>query len=226
MRVREFGWSALLIECGSAAEVEAWRAALWRARDEGRLPVTEIVPGAGTVLLDGVADPPGLSATLRGWPAPSPAPAGSAVPPAPAGSVVPPAPAPESAGCVEIPTVYDGEDLAIVARHWNVTPAEVVDRHRSTEFRVAFCGFAPGFGYLTGLPESLSVPRLATPRTRVPAGSVGLAGPYTGIYPVPSPGGWLLIGRTDVVLFDARAQPPALLTPGTAVRFVDIGSGR
>src|SRR6266508_2649229 len=120
----------------------------------------------------------------------------------------------------ELPTTYDGADLALVAEHWGVSPAEVVRRHTATEFRVAFCGFAPGFGYLTGLPEELAVPRLDTPRARVPAGSVGLAGRYCGVYPSPSPGGWLLIGRTSVRLFDVDEDPPALLAPGTRVRFV------
>jgi KipI family sensor histidine kinase inhibitor len=119
---------------------------------------------------------------------------------------------------VEIPTVYDGEDLGLVAEHWSVSEDEVVARHLGTEFTVAFCGFVPGFGYLTGLPWS--VPRLPAPRPRVPAGSVALAGAYTGVYPSASPGGWLLIGRTSIRLFDVDADPPALLAPGTRVRFV------
>jgi KipI family sensor histidine kinase inhibitor len=202
VRVRVVGWSALLVECGTADEVEACRAALWRARAAGSLPATEIVPGARTVLLDGVPDPDGLAATLRDWSPPAAAPTPGAAP-----------------SVVRIPIVYDGEDLPRVADHWGVSVSEVVRRHRSTAYRVAFCGFAPGFGYLTGLPAELSVPRLATPRTRVPAGSVGMAGPYTGVYPTASPGGWLLVGRTDAVLFDVDADPPALLTPGATVRF-------
>jgi KipI family sensor histidine kinase inhibitor len=89
------------------------------------------------------------------------------------------------------------------------------------ELSVAFSGFAPGFGYLTGLPPDLHVPRRDTPRTRVPAGSLGLAGPYAGIYPRASPGGWQLIGRTELELWDAHRDPPALLAPGTRVRFVE-----
>src|SRR6266545_1782369 len=124
--------------------------------------------------------------------------------------------------------VPDPESVAAAVRGWTPAPgaaagpwpAEVVRRHTATEFRVAFCGFAPGFGYLTGLPEELAVPRLDTPRARVPAGSVGLAGRYCGVYPSPSPGGWLLIGRTSVRLFDVDEDPPALLAPGTRVRFV------
>jgi KipI family sensor histidine kinase inhibitor len=202
MRIRVVGWSALRLECGTADEVDAWRAALWRARAAGELAATEIVPGARTVLLDGVADPDALAAELAAWPTPAPTP--------PAGA---------ARAVVRIPIRYDGEDLPRVAAHWGVDVAEVVRRHHTTEYRVAFCGFAPGFGYLTGLPAELSVPRLATPRTRVPAGSVGLAGPYTGIYPSASPGGWLLVGRTGAVLFDVNADPPALLAPGVAVHF-------
>jgi KipI family sensor histidine kinase inhibitor len=100
-----------------------------------------------------------------------------------------------------------------------MTRDEVVATHTSTEFVVAFCGFAPGFAYCSGLPENLSVPRLDSPRTKVPAGSVGLAGPYTGVYPTPSPGGWQLIGRTELVLWDVDRDPPATLAPGTGVRF-------
>ncbi|TBL42265.1 carboxyltransferase domain-containing protein [Verrucosispora sp. SN26_14.1] len=123
-------------------------------------------------------------------------------------------------GVVEVPVSFDGEDLPRVAELWRVDVPAVVRRLRETEFRVAFCGFAPGFGYLTGLPAGLAVPRLATPRARVPAGAVGLAGPYAGIYPTASPGGWLLVGRTGLTLFDVTADPPALLTPGTRVRLV------
>jgi KipI family sensor histidine kinase inhibitor len=202
VRLRVVGWSALLIECADADEAEAWRAALWRARDAGELTATEIVPGARTVLLDGVPDPSVLASYLEAWP-----------PPGAAGSA---AAAPRE---VTIPTVYQGEDLPIVARLWGVNVDEVVRRHSAIQYRVAFCGFAPGFGYLTGLPGEWSVPRLDTPRTRVAAGSVGLAGEYTGVYPTASPGGWLLIGHTDAVLFDVDADPPALLAPGTTVRF-------
>jgi allophanate hydrolase subunit 1 len=231
--MHQVGWSALLVECDTAVAVQAWRARLWRALEEGRLAAREIVPGARTVLLDGVPDPAALAGMLSGWAAGGWADeardgggrdgggrgADGAV--GGAGSAVWPRAGGPSGGRVELPTVYDGEDLASVAGYWGVTPREVIDRHRGTEFRVAFCGFAPGFGYLTGLPEELAVPRLATPRTRVPAGSVGLAGPYTGVYPGASPGGWLLIGRTDAVLFDPAAEPPALLAPGTVVRFVE-----
>ncbi|MBM0260603.1 allophanate hydrolase subunit 1 [Micromonospora sp. 4G55] len=201
MRIRPVGRHALLLDCDDPGQVEAWRAELWRRRDAGELSAVEIVPAAATVLLDGVPDPAAVAARLAGW-------------------TPPPVAAPAAAAEVEVPTGYDGEDLPVVARHWGVTVPEVVRRLRETEFRVAFCGFAPGFAYLTGLPPEWAVPRLPSPRTRVPAGSVALAGPYAGIYPTASPGGWLLVGRTELTLFDVRADPPARLTPGIRVRLV------
>ena len=120
---------------------------------------------------------------------------------------------------VEVPTVYDGADLAEVAELWGVSAEAAVRIHTGPEYRVAFCGFAPGFAYLTGLPARYEVPRRATPRTSVPAGSVALAGPYTGVYPRSSPGGWQLLGRTDLPLWDAARDPAALLAPGVRVRF-------
>ncbi|MFE9694137.1 allophanate hydrolase subunit 1 [Micromonospora sp. NPDC005806] len=201
MRIRPVGAHALLLDCADPDQVQAWRAELWRRRDAGELSAVEIVPAATTVLVDGVPDPEATAARIAGW--------------TPRGGT-----AGAGAAEVEVPTVYDGEDLPAVAEHWGVDVPAVVDRMRRTEFRVAFCGFAPGFAYLTGLPGELAVPRLATPRTRVPAGSVALAGPYAGIYPTGSPGGWLLVGRTDLVLFDVHADPPARLTPGARVRLV------
>ncbi|MFC0005125.1 5-oxoprolinase subunit B family protein [Micromonospora siamensis] len=202
MRIRPVGAYALLLDCDDPDQVEAWRAELCRRRDAGELSAVEIVPAARTVLLDGVPDPERAAARIAGW---TPAPVTTTA----------------TAGQVDVPIVYDGEDLPVVAGHWGVGVPEVVQRLRDTEFRVAFCGFAPGFAYLTGLPAALAVPRLATPRPRVPAGSVALAGPYAGIYPGASPGGWLLVGRTTLTLFDVHADPPARLTPGTRVRLVD-----
>ena len=121
---------------------------------------------------------------------------------------------------VEIPVVYDGEDLADVAARSGLTTDDVVERHAGATFRVAFCGFSPGFAYLDGLPPELHLARRATPRTRVPAGSVAVAAGFSAVYPTASPGGWHLIGRTDAVLFDVHRDPPARLTPGTSVRFV------
>jgi len=124
---------------------------------------------------------------------------------------------------VEIPVRYDGDDLPDVARLTGLPEAEVVDLHTSIEWTVAFVGFAPGFGYLVGGDERLHVPRRDDPRTRVPTGSVGLAGPFSGVYPRDSPAGWQLIGRTDAVLWDLDRDPPALLVPGARVRFRDVG---
>lgn len=114
----------------------------------------------------------------------------------------------------------DGPDLPDVARASGLSEAEVVRLHSGARYTVAFIGFSPGFPYLLGLPGVLATPRLATPRTRVPAGSVGIGGPYAGIYPHATAGGWRLIGRTDRTLFDPASNPPSVFAPGDAVRFV------
>jgi len=121
---------------------------------------------------------------------------------------------------VEIPVTYDGPDLAEVAAHCGLAPGEVVRRHAEPEYVVYFIGFQPGFAYLGGLDASLHTPRRAEPRVAVPAGSVGIGGAQTGIYPLATPGGWQLIGRTALPLFDPQAAPPTLLAPGDRVRFV------
>lgn len=123
---------------------------------------------------------------------------------------------------LEIPVRYDGEDLEFVANHLDITRDEVVRRHCGQLWRVDFAGFMPGFGYLTGENGGLTVPRRTSPRTRIPAGSVALAGDYTGLYPQASPGGWQLIGMTQVELWNTHRTPPALLIPGRLVRFVPI----
>lgn len=125
-----------------------------------------------------------------------------------------------------IPVVYggeDGPDLPDVAALTGLDEAEVVARHAAAELRVLFGGFAPGFAYLGDLPAELRVPRLATPRTHTPTGSVAIAGPMTGIYPAPLPGGWRVVGRTPIALFDPRRDPPVYLAPGDTVRFNPIG---
>jgi allophanate hydrolase subunit 1 len=203
MRLRPAGPSAVLLEFADDHAVSAAYDLLVAARADGVLTAAEIVPAARTVLLDGVTDPDRITALLpAGGPPDAPAAAGPAKP-------------------VTIPTRYDGDDLDDVARLWGTDRAGVVAIHTGTEFRVAFCGFAPGFAYLTGLGPRHHVPRRSSPRTRVPAGTVALAGPYSGVYPTASPGGWQCIGRTGATLFDLEADPPALLTPGTAVRFVE-----
>ena len=124
---------------------------------------------------------------------------------------------------VEIPVVYGGEagpDLMAGAAELGIAPDELVRRHAAGEYTVAMIGFAPGFPYLLGLDPGLALPRLGTPRPRVPAGSVGIGGAQTGVYPRESPGGWRLIGRTPWALFDAQRDPPSLLAPGDRVRFV------
>jgi KipI family sensor histidine kinase inhibitor len=195
VRILPVGRHALLVEVSSprdAVDLAGW------ARGQGL--AREVVPGAETVLFDGLAGPvtgaEALDRALAAWRRTEPEPGRS----------------------VEIPVIYEGPDLANVAAVWGCAPDEVAARHAATEFVSAFCGFAPGFAYLSGL--AVSVPRLATPRTRVPAGAVALAGPWCGVYPRESPGGWQVIGRTDAPLWDANRAEPALLAPGTRVRFV------
>ncbi|MFI5838703.1 allophanate hydrolase subunit 1 [Catenuloplanes sp. NPDC051500] len=202
MHVRRAGPSAILIELAGTEAVFAAYELLTAARERGELTAEEIIPAARTVLLDGVPDPDLVFRLL------------------PAGDKLPPAPA-EEPKTIMISTRYDGEDLDDVARLWDTDRAGVVAIHTGTEFRVAFCGFAPGFAYLTGLGPRHHVPRRPSPRTRVPVGTVALAGPYSGVYPTASPGGWQLIGRTREKLFDLEKDEPALLTPGATVRFVE-----
>jgi KipI family sensor histidine kinase inhibitor len=201
MRILRVGADSLLVEVpDTAAAMRVYDEALRREVD-----VADVVPAARTVLFSGVPDPAALESELSGW---TPDEAGES---------------PTGRGdLVEVPTVYNGPELEAVARHWGLTPREVVDLHTSVEMAVAFCGFAPGFAYCTGLDMSRPVPRLEEPRTRVPAGAVGLADVFTGVYPSASPGGWQLIGRTDLVLWDASRDRPATLAPGTRVRFVEV----
>jgi KipI family sensor histidine kinase inhibitor len=188
-----------------AAANRAARALAVRIGGLGAPEVVEVVPGAATVLVL-LADGAEPGAALR------------EVLDAPAD------PSPGAAGRLhEIPVRYgggDGPDLEEVAHLHGLTAGEVVRLHAGAEYVVGFIGFSPGFPYLLGLPGSLVTPRLASPRTKVPAGSVAIGGEFTGIYPSVTPGGWRILGRTDVTLFDARRDPPALLAAGDRVRFV------
>jgi KipI family sensor histidine kinase inhibitor len=201
MNILPFGDRAILAEFDDLEETMG----AFRAFDAARLPgVFELVPAARTVLVR--IDPSRLS--LRGaedW----------------VRSVPRRKENPDAGPHVTIPVRYDGPDLAATAELLGMTAAELVSRHSLAEWRCAFIGFAPGFAYLAGTVPGggLDVPRRATSRDAVPAGSVGLAGEFTGIYPRSSPGGWQLIGTTDAVLWDVDREPPALIAPGTIVRF-------
>lgn len=199
--VRDYGDRALLLECGSTDEVLALAAVL---RDDDLPGVSDIVPGARTVLvaLSGAETQAALRARL----------AAIRIPEA-TGTV-----APQRADVV-IDVVYDGADLDEVAALTGMSTGEVIEAHTGSPWRVGFGGFAPGFAYLVGGDPRLQVPRRTEPRTKVPAGSVGLAGEFSGIYPRESPGGWQLIGRTGAVLWDIGRPQPALLAPGMWVRF-------
>lgn len=127
-----------------------------------------------------------------------------------------------SPNLIEIPVIYDGEDLAFVASHNGLSIEEVIQNHSAATYRVYMMGFLPGFAYMGGMDERIATPRKTSPRTKVPAGSVGIAGQQTGIYPLESPGGWQLIGRTTVKLFDIDAPNPTLLKAGDLVKFVNV----
>lgn len=207
--VHDYGDQALLLEFDSTAEVLAWSDALAEA---DLLGVLDIVPASRTVLVK-LAGPRYREPTRQRLAKlrvegvefdESTAPLGHK---------------PDAV----LDVTYDGADLAEVARLSGLTPAEVVAAHTATPLRVGFGGFAPGFAYLVGGDPRLHMPRRTEPRTRVPAGSVGLAGEFSGVYPRESPGGWQLIGRTDAALWDVTRDKPALLTPGMWVQFRAIG---
>jgi len=189
-----YGPRAVLAEFDSLAEVMA-AAAAWRAAVLSG--VVDIVPAARTVLVvhDATFD--------REW-------------------LQQPVPAESTAAIGELVTidvVYDGEDLAAVAAALEMSRDQVVRIHSAADYVVAFCGFMPGFSYLVGLDARLMLPRRTTPRTRVPAGSVALAAEFSAVYPRESPGGWQLLGRTDATMWSEDREPPALLPPGTRVKF-------
>ena len=201
MNVLPYGDRAVLVELASPAEVLPIRD--WLVR-QGNPAIGAVTPAARTVLVE--FDParlpaPALRALLD-----------SAALSPEAGSA--------SGDPVLLPVRYDGADLAAVADAAGLTADEVVELHSGAEYTVQFCGFSPGFGYLTGLHERLWLPRLASPRSSVPTGSVAIAGEFTGVYPRSSPGGWRLIGTTDARLFSLSDEPPTRLAPGARVRFV------
>jgi KipI family sensor histidine kinase inhibitor len=198
MHVRPAGDAALLVQADDLAGRLA--AAIASQRIPG---VLDVVPGARTVLVTtepGRLDLRELAARVLALPLPAAGAGGAAL--------------------AEFPVVYDGPDLADVARLTGLTVEQVIARHAAAEYTVGWMGFSPGFGYLTGLdPLLAAVPRLAEPRLRVPAGSVAIAGGLAAVYSSASPGGWRILGRTSAILWDPDRDPPALLTPGTRVRF-------
>jgi KipI family sensor histidine kinase inhibitor len=198
------GNRALLVELDDGEAVLAAYDGIRRAVESGRLPrPRDVVPAARTILVDGV-DPDPWWATF------------ATLAPTFESSI---AHRPRSGAVVTIPIRYDGADLDEVADQWRCDRDEVVRRHQEAEFTVAFCGFAPGFAYCTSVPALPEVTRRRDPRTKVPAGAVGLAGGFCGIYPTAMPGGWQLIGTTSASLFDPDRDRPALLAPGDRVRF-------
>jgi KipI family sensor histidine kinase inhibitor len=199
VRVRRAGDAALLVETEAPHRLNA------AVRGLARPEIVDVVPGAETLL---VTTRPGtdlarLGAVLAGLPLPEAAETGGEP--------------------LRVPVIYDGADLDEVAALTGLSREEVVERHAGARYVVAYLGFSPGFGYLAGLDERLHVPRRDSPRTTVPAGSVAIAGPYAAVYPSSSPGGWRLLGRTDLRLWDPGREPPSLLQPGTQVRFTVVG---
>jgi KipI family sensor histidine kinase inhibitor len=197
VKVNRYGWQGALIECHSE-EVSAVTDACLRSD-----LFTEVVPAECTVLVCwdkdlSISQIEYLIANVTAVSAASPG------------------------RLVEIPVTYNGQDLTEVSQRTGLSESEVIELHSSTIFNAAFAGFAPGFMYCTGLPEILQLPRRATPRTSVPAGSLAIADAYTAIYPLNSPGGWNLIGTTDIKMFDAKADQPSFLLPGDRVRFVPV----
>jgi len=204
VRLLPCGDTAVLLDCSSLAEASTWHDAITTA---GLPMVEELVPGARTVL---VRTAPGQTqAAQRAIRALQP----------PDMAEREATKARSAADPLMLDVVYDGDDLAEVGELTGLGADGVIEAHTGQVWRVAFCGFAPGFGYLVAEDDRLHVRRRAEPRTRVPAGAVGLAGEFSGVYPRASPGGWQLIGRTDAVLWDTERDPPALLAPGTLVRF-------
>jgi KipI family sensor histidine kinase inhibitor len=203
VRFMRCGDVGVLIELSSIEDVLAMHAEL----EERPVPgILELVPALGTLLVKfdpRLTTPEQVSHSIRAR-TPGQAP-------------------PRSGQVLDVPVRYEGEDLRTVALSLGITVAETVRRHTEQTWTVAFSGFSPGFGYLVGDTGRLHVPRRAAPRTRVPAGAVALAGEFTGVYPRESPGGWQIIGHTSLAAWDLDRDPPALLMPGTRVRFQEVG---
>jgi KipI family sensor histidine kinase inhibitor len=206
--IQALGESALILNTGASASLQCQQR-LWSiAAQAAHWPhVRDVVPGMNnlTILFDPLtADAQQLTDKLQtAWDAASIS--------------------QKTGRNIEIPVVYGGEsgpDLEEVARHTGLSPAEIVKRHTAAQYIVYFIGFQPGFPYLGGLDPTLTTPRRSEPRLVVPAGSVGIGGSQTGIYPAASPGGWQLIGHSELCLFDPDKNPPTLLQPGDRVRFV------
>lgn len=195
MQRRPYGPLAWLVD--DVASPAAWAEALRSMDVPG---VAEIVPSESTVVVHGTrARHDAIGQVLD--------------------MVVPADHPPQIDSALTLDVVYDGPDIGDLADAAQISIDDVVRLHSTGSYEVAFCGFSPGFGYLRGIDQRLHVPRRATPRTSVPAGSIGVAAGYTCVYPSASPGGWYLIGHTNAALWDADRDPPALLTPGRAVRF-------
>ena len=199
VEVRPAGERGALVELGDNAAVHALAAALEPLRGS---TLEEIVPGDRTLLLVWRDEAPPGAAVER------------LVGEAGRGDL------PPAAATVELSVAYDGPDLGEVAEACEVSVGEFVERHSAADYRVAFLGFAPGFAYLTGGDPALTPPRRDEPRTRVPAGALAIAGPYSAVYPRQSPGGWNLVGSCEARLFDPSQERPALLVAGAAVRLV------
>ncbi|WP_062071097.1 5-oxoprolinase subunit B family protein [Demequina sediminicola] len=199
---------------GRAVPMPNLVASLWErlmaARESGTFTATDVVPAARTILVDGVSadDARSIGAVVDDWESTGFARAAMGLSEA-------------DVPVIEIPVTFDGPDLATVAELWGTSTHGVAEIMRDADLRVAFCGFAPGFAYMSGIGAERAVPRRTSPRSRVPVGAVGLAGEYTGIYPRSSPGGWQLLGTArDATLWDIARPNPALLVPGTRVRLV------
>lgn len=199
MRILQSGSRGLLLELETLDEVVRRYAALLAAD----LPVLDLVPAGRTILLVGDRDTDLAALAVR------------------VRQVGTTAHEQEAGATVEIPVRYDGADLSDAAELLGRSPEALVRQHQEEDWTVAFCGFSPGFGYLAGSRFPWATARRTTPRTQVPAGALGLAGEFTGVYPRASPGGWQLIGTALVDVFRPDRDPPALLVPGTRVRFVE-----